>query len=224
MTKLIAILLTFALCLSLCACGAEPAPEMDEDPIDEIIEETTEETGPDPLVLYDEAEDYCFINQERVGEIMESVELTTDNWADYIGVCTFTKEIVTKDTFGEVISEISEPHTVLGARQERYYHLRDFAIELQDKATGETRIIEGQFEELDEGFDLSRYDCTRIKGTIYFLDVPEEAIWESDQSNGDADIRVRGFTVRYADIGYGPPMGYLLWGYAMDGFFHTVLY
>lgn len=207
MRRIFSLILALVLCLSLWACGETEKPENGGNTGDITNDAGTQESETEGLVLTDEEDGYRFINQERFHEIVEVVELTLDNWRDYIAVCSYTKETVEKDAFGEVISTQSQTIYELGVKGEKYYCL-EITIELKDKTTGELTVYttaKDDAVEVKESFDLEQYECTRIKGKVYLIDVPQEAIWEN--ANG-----VRGFTVRYSDIGYGPPMGCLMEG------------
>lgn len=160
MKRILSLLLVLAMCMSLCACG-----------------EVNLMGSTKPLVV--ENDGVKCINSERFGECLEVIELTLDNWKDYIDVITYSEEIVNKDAFGEVISTETEVHHVFGVNTELYYYYEDVAIELENVETCEKTIYEftGQGNSVSEDFDLSKYECTRIKGKIYFVDLPEEVIY-----------------------------------------------
>ncbi len=122
------------------------------------------------------------LNAALVHEHIDRVELTTDNWRDYIKVYQYDVEVVEKDAFGEVTN--TEVSTVirLGYGIEQYHYL-DAIIELQHKETGEITIYgpashQGKSFILDSSIDLDEYECTRIKGYLYFFDFTEEVIEE----------------------------------------------
>lgn len=208
MRKMLCLLLAFILCLSLCACGETEKPDGDSTTGDMTPDEGTNETKGEAMVLRDEENGYSFINQARFHELVEEVELTTENWLDYLEVYSYTEEKVEKDAFGEIVSTDTSTYYTLGAKNNRYYHLRRFVIEWKDKATGELEIHEGEIVE-KENFDLEQYECTRIKGTLYLIDIPEEVEIKKVENMG------RYFTVRYSDIGYGPPIDCFIRG--IDG-------
>lgn len=120
------------------------------------------------------------LNEALVEEHLERVELTVDNWREYIKVYSYDVEVVEKDAFGEITN--TEKHTVIrmGYGTEQYHYL-DAIIELQHKQTGETVIYapashQGRSFILTAEMDLEEYDCTRIKGYLYFIDYPEEVM------------------------------------------------
>lgn len=141
------------------------------------------------------------LNAALVHEHIDRVELTTDNWRDYIKVYQYDVEVVEKDAFGEVTN--TEVSTVirLGYGTEQYHYL-DAIIELQHKETGEITIYgpashQGKSFILDSSINLDEYECTRIKGYLYFFDFTEEVMEEVlnkydswDLNNGSAEIQV----------------------------------
>ena len=119
------------------------------------------------------------LNAALVGEHIDRVELTVDNWREYVKVYSYDVEVVEKDAFGEITN--SEKSTVfrLGYGTERYHSL-DATIELQHKQTEEITTYGnmGQNYILRDSIDLDEYECTRIKGYLYFIDYPEEVFEE----------------------------------------------
>lgn len=210
MKKALFYLLTIALCFALFACDDEI-----NDPSGNVGDEVagaTEQTEGEALVLYDEEEGYTFINQNRFAEIVEVIELSADNWMDYIGVVTYTEQIVQTDAFGEIVSTETKTVYTLGAKAEKCYYFYDFAIEFKDKTTGEMKIYD-RLDRFSEDFDLDQYECTRIKGKLCLIDVPKEAIMQGKDG-------IRYFIARYRDISYGPPMEGVIAGtdgYAVSG-------
>lgn len=201
MKKWIALLLAAALSLTLCACGLDE-PENNNQGTNSggSVEDPTDAT--EALVLHDNEEGYTFINQNRFRELVEKVELTTENWRDYLGIYSYTEKYTKTDAFGEVVEEGEYTYTYFGPAVERYFYVSEFVIELMDKETQETQIYQMSGRNLPgvtEEFDLDQYECTRIKVTLYFIDLPEEI---EAAMTGD----VRGFTVRYSDFSYGPPL------------------
>lgn len=174
MKKMISLLLVIGLILCLCACSKKPNQQP-------TAESTTVQPTEPPLVI--RADDgTVYIDVEQFTDLWEVVELTTENWRDYIKVYSFDREKVETDTFGDVVSRETETITVLGAGNERYHYFKGVAVELKDKETGELTTYEfyGFGKELGEPLDLERYDCTRIKGQLIFVELPEEAIFEAD--------------------------------------------
>lgn len=223
MKKFICLLLTLVLCLSLCACGKDANGNNNANNGNggNNVNTTTTTKG-EELVIHDAEEGYTFINQNKFWDLVETVEMTVENWADYLEVHSYTEEIVKKDTFGEVVSTESITHYVLGAKGDKCFYLRQFAIELKDKDTGETKIYENPDGVLTvtEDFRLDQYECTRIKGTLYLVDVPQEAIWLNAEGQ-------RYFTVRYSDVSWGPPIGCSIAGKdgrLLGGMFGFLLY
>ena len=203
MRKIFALLLALVICLSLAACGETENPDNGGNTGNITNDDNTKETETEGLVLTDGEEGYTFINQARFHELVEVVELTLDNWKDFIAICSYTEEEVERDAFDEIVSTQTSTTREFGAKGEKFYYMHSIAIELKDKSNGELTVYEmgGPVAvEVGEDFDLEQYECTRIKGQVCLLDVPEEAIW-LDEDGG------RHFTVRYSDISIGPPMG-----------------
>ena len=138
------------------------------------------------------------LNAVLVSEHIDRIELTVDNWKDYIKVYQYDVEVVEKDAFGEVISTETKTITRLGSGTEQYYCL-DATIELQNKETGEFITYDGTGHDfiLRDLIDLDAYECTRIKGYLYFFDFTDEVMEEVlnkygnwDSNNGSAEIQV----------------------------------
>ena len=138
------------------------------------------------------------LNAALVHEHIDRVELTTDNWRDYIKVYQYDVEIVEKDAFGEVVTSEIKTVSRLGLGMEQYYCM-DATIELQHKETGEIILYDGTGHDfvLSNAIDLEAYECTRIKGYVYFFDFTEDVIEEVlnkydswNINNGSAEIKV----------------------------------
>lgn len=141
------------------------------------------------------------LNAVLVGEHIDRIELTVDNWRDYIKVYQYDVEVVEKDAFGEVTNTEASTVIRLGYGTEQYHYL-DAIIELQHKETGEITTYGpashlGKSFILDSSIDLDEYECTRIKGYLYFFDFTEEVIEEVidvydrwNKSSTHAEIKV----------------------------------
>lgn len=160
MKKLLIIVLTVILCLTLTACSEK-----------DVV------TGFDGTPA---------LNLNTVDEHITRVELSIDNWKDYIKEYSYNVQIIEKDAFGEVTK--SETLTVyrLGYGTEKY-HCLSAVIELKHKQTGEiitfgqrlsTNIVEDIAAIRLQPFHLDEYECTRIKGYMYFIDYPEDVMEE----------------------------------------------
>ena len=162
MKKILTLLLVIVMCLSFVACGGEK----------DVV------SGFDGKPA---------LNWDSVGKHIERVELTVDNWKEYIKEYSYEVELVEKDAFGEITN--SEKVTVyrLGYGTEKYHSLQA-TIELQHKQTGEIRVfgVNGDIPVANqdicavsrEPFHLEEYECTRISGYLYFVDYPEEVMEE----------------------------------------------
>ena len=220
MKRTLSLILALLLCLCLLACDrGTQNPDSDNEGSGNTDSINTPQTDSSALVLHDD-DIGVYINQERFHEIVTTVELTVENWAEYIEVCTYTKEVVTKDAFDEIVSTETVIWYELGAKNEQYYHFRDFVIELKNKSTGELETYRGDASNgpnVSEDFNLDEYECTRIKGMLYLIDVPEEAIFQLK----DGDVL---FNVRYPDPSYGPYMSCFIYGRRVGGMFDFFAY
>lgn len=160
MKKMIVLLLAAVICLSFVACGGK---------------EVT--SGFDGMPA---------LNRNSIGEHISRVELTVDNWKDYIKEYSYDVEVIEKDAFGEITKKETVTVYRLGYGTERYYCLSAI-IELKHKETGNillfgehlaANIVEDVEAIKLEPFHLDEYECTRIKGYIYFIDYPEEVMEE----------------------------------------------
>ena len=173
MKKLLALLLAAVMCLSLAACGGG----------------TTDTQTKNPVLLYYESSvlnTNVFINIDKLADILEIVELTTDNWREYIKVYSYSVETVETDAFGEVTSSETNTYYQLGAGNERYHCFEDVAIEQKNKETGELTIYEFNYageDDIPEDFNLDNYECTRIQGKLVFADLPEESFYTVSWDN-----------------------------------------
>ena len=98
MKKMLALLLAAVMCLLLAACGGGK----------EVV------SGFDGTPA---------LNLASVGEHISRVELTTDNWKDYIKEYNYNVEIVEKDAFGEIIKKETVTLYRLGYGTEKYHCL-----------------------------------------------------------------------------------------------------
>lgn len=174
MKKFLACILIVMTCLSLVACGSGQ-PENGNS--------GNGSSSAANIIGKDLNGDIC-IKPRKFGSIIERIELTMENWQDYIKVVSYDKTEIERNVFGDVISQTTETNYLLGTDTDRY-HVFDFnrtAIELKNISTGETTIYTfGEFgRHVDENFNLDDYECIRIQGILYFLDIPEEVILQSD--------------------------------------------
>ena len=190
MKKVLSTILALVMCLTLCACG------------DNANNDGTSQTEGESLVVQNPDNGKPMINALRFYELLVKVELTTENWMDYIEVCSYTAKTIEKDAFGEIISTETNTYYELGAKGNNYYTFYDFVIELKNGTTGELITCGSNIDcslDVAEDFSLDKYECTRIQGILYLVDIPDEAIAVYP------DIGVRGFSVGFSDISYGPP-------------------
>lgn len=184
MKRIFSLLLLLAMCLSVAACGQDPGSQAEQE----------RAKTPAGIIGKDMHGGPC-IKDKKAGKIIEKVELTADNWQEYIEVFSYEETTIERDSFGEVIAEYTLTYHLLGAKTERYHTFSgDTAIEFFHKATGERKVLEFHFAgaRVEEGFRLEDYAFSRIMGAIYFLDIPEEVIirtqWGDD--HGEASFKI----------------------------------
>lgn len=196
MKKLIALLLVAVMCLSLVACSNEETPNTKDNSetmgnnsatsenigdIGNSNTETSNNTTEEPVLLYDSNGEAWF-NKKVLPDLVETIELTTDNWREYIKAYSYDTETVEKDAFGEIVSSEINTWYRLGAGNERYHLFNGVAIELKNKETGELTIYEFDYNgySISADFNLDNYECTRIQGNLYFLDFSDAVFAERD--------------------------------------------
>lgn len=174
------------MCLSLVACansntkintGATKNPSKIDTGSTENSAEIDSTSTENPVLLYD-TNGTAYFNRKVLPDLVETVELTTENWREYIKAYSYNIEEVEKDPFGEVTSTQIITRSILGAGNERYHFFDGVAIELKSKETGELTIYEFNYNGYEYGtsadFNLDDYECTRIQGNLYFLNFPDE--------------------------------------------------
>ena len=173
------------MCLGACSGGDNNSQTDDETPNlndntatgEEVTDSTTENNERKPLIYYD-AGGEAHIDEEVFPERLEYVNLSTDNWREYIKAYSYSyeEEKVEKDIFGEITSTEIVTHTghVLAVDNERYHSHDRIFIELKDKSTGDLTIycLTHMGATIGEDFDIDNYECTRVTGRICFLNVP----------------------------------------------------
>lgn len=184
MKRIFSLFLLLAMCLSVVACGQDPGSQAEQD----------RAKTPAGVIGKDMKGEVC-IKEKNAGKIIEKVELTADNWQDYLEVFSYEQITIERDAFGEVISEDTRVVYLLGPKTQRYHTFSDdTAIEFYHKAIGERIVYEIAYDgaRVDEGFHLDDYEFSRIIGAIYFLDIPEEVIvrtqWGDD--HGEATFKI----------------------------------
>ena len=178
MKKIFAVILVLVVCLTTAACG-----EHEKD---------------DGVVTSDLDGKPC-INGGKIWEITRRTELTVENWRDCLIVHSFERAYEAKDAFGEVVKTGTELCYYLGADVTRYHAFsEDAIIELKNKTTGEVAVhqlattwVSYGPEDSTEALivkDLDDYECTRIRGFVYYIDIPESAILPADETSDLAGL------------------------------------
>lgn len=126
------------------------------------------------------------LNAALVKEHITRVELTVDNWKEYIKEYSYEVEVIERDAFGEITNTEKVTLYRLGYGTGKYYCL-SATVELKHKETGKI-ILLGESLPVnlvkDIGavsrapYHLDEYECTRIKGYIYFINYPDEVFAE----------------------------------------------
>lgn len=178
MKKIIKVLFVGLMLICLAGCNIQEELTKDFNNGESFIEKT--------IVKNNDGE--IGIDTDYFSSLLEYHELTTENWRDYIKAFAYQEEIINKDAFGEPVYEKDENgndiHNMedryyLGGISDTYYHFDwGTTIELQNNETGEKVIydISGEGAKLYEEINLDDYTCTRIKGNIYFANLPEEVV------------------------------------------------
>lgn len=196
--KYTSLVLAAVMVISMVGCGKkEVSQENNTEPSTvTTVTQDSEEKEETPIITEYEGEPA--INEKRFGELMEVVELTTENWRDYLEIVSYDEEIITKNDFGEIVYEKDENgediHNIITRRvlvvdTDKYYYFNGVPIEFINKETNEsvmfTLVGEGEHlgsDSLLEGLDA--YECARVQGNIIIVDLPEEAICSPLESWG----------------------------------------
>ena len=240
MKKLAAILLVFVMSFALCACGGykesqlnssestdtEASMESADTEASTEASAENETNGTDNSIDMEESSvlieqgDFTAIKSTHFGECFDKVELTIDNWKNYIQVISYSREEKEIDAFGEVVSTHTEDCWVFGMQTEKFYGYEDVVIELKNLETGEKVIINfdedhfvfgqpndddnvgagGNYIPLDGDFDINKYECTRIKGRVHLGTPPEEAIYSTPTELGFFVMQMRTYEMHLCGI------------------------
>jgi hypothetical protein len=203
MKKYVLILLVLVLCVGLLACEKDSGNNafwgqlgdaLQQPDDDNTVRVDGDGSAVDmPLVIHAE-NGATLINIAKFPKCVEMVELTTENWKEYLKDYSYSyvEEKVEKDAFGTVVYTEFITHTGrrLGAGNERIHSFVDAVIELKNKTTGEMKtyqfahsgcpISEEKEEQIDGSwyqtipvdFSFDDYECTRIKGKLYYYNLP----------------------------------------------------
>lgn len=175
MKRLVALILALVLCFSLVACG-------NDDDDRKSSGKSNRTSGKNEVVTAHDGTPA--LNLDSVDKHITRVELTLDNWKDYVREYSYEVEVIERDAFDEIVSEETVTVYRLGYGTDRYYCL-SATIEFKHKQTGEfvtvgEHLASNCVEDINvislEPLHLDEYECTRIKGYIYFIDYSNEVM------------------------------------------------
>ena len=190
MKKKLALLLATLMCISLCACGGSETSSGDNTDTKTEIENESNQVEVNQNINSEvqretTEEGYTIISKKEFASYITKVELTTENWKEYMDIVE--KTIETKNKFGEVISTTT--NTSLTAKNALACYFDDFAIELTIIESGETIYSESLVGKIGvpilnnaktfkwEDYVIDDFVCERIIGDLYILkDIPNECI------------------------------------------------
>lgn len=159
MKRLIALVLALIICLSMAACSN--------------MGMATE------LVGKDDSGNPC-INYSQFKTIIEKVDLTAENWKEYLAVYSYEEP---------ASDEGEEPtvHYYIGTEATKYHaFMTNSILKLKDKETGHVAEYNLGLSgaTVSSVFSLDDYEFVEIDATLYYLDIPEEVILKDE--DGDA--------------------------------------
>ena len=102
MKKIISLLLVAMMSVSLCACGGSETSN-NENASNENTSNKNEQTEEKSILTEYNGEPA--IERECFGELLEVVELTTENWREHFKFVTYEEDCVAYDAFGELIKD-----------------------------------------------------------------------------------------------------------------------
>lgn len=184
MKKRLIVILATLMCISLCACGGESTSGNNTNVETETNSENSTDTKDENSEFQRETteEGYVIISKEEFASYITKVELTTENWKEYIDIVEKTN--VQKNKFGDVISTTTK--TGLSAKNAQAYYFNDFALELTIIESGETIYCEDLVGKIGsntpplfkwEDYVIDDFTCNRIIGSVYVLKgIPSECI------------------------------------------------
>ena len=198
MKKLFALLLVAVMCFSLVACGGgndtpttdnnneqqtnESGSQQETENGDSNESEKADDNGNSEFKRETTEEGYVVISRAEFASYITKVELTTENWQDYLDIVELTEQ--ERNGFGEVVSTYTS--TEFTAKNAVGCYFDDVAINFSVIETGDKIYCEGQFHRVIipdnysyswEGYTINDFTCEKIVGDlIIFSNVPEECI------------------------------------------------
>lgn len=132
------------------------------------------------LVIEDDNGNPC-INALTFKEIITQIELTSENWQEYVFVYSY--EMPETDSAGDIISDNMVTRYRLGAGTEKYYaFMHGTTLELKKKENEQLKTFDlgTSGVGVEESFSLDDYEFISITGYLYFIDPPEEVISQDE--------------------------------------------
>ena len=195
MKKLFSLILAVVMVFSLVACGSEDkemnsnneTPTNNSTTQQETERNDTNESKEETTALKNEferemtADGYVVISMEEFASYLTKIELTTENWKDYLDIIEVIDE--ERNGFGEIT--YSETSVECTAKDVLGCYFDDVAISFKVNATGETLYCEGLFYRLYDpeyrfswdDYTIDDLTCEEIIGDLIILDnVPDECI------------------------------------------------
>ena len=168
--------------------------------------------------------DIIFASEEQLRSRLRKIELTTENWNQYLGDYYYPYETVMTNNFGEVTSRYDQRAVGFGFKEGYIGCMRDVAVKFSGvKRYGMgvewiaeenyNKFAEDIWQESDEEFTadvytpcrenvhLEDYECLATTGYIYVLEVsPEMTQWLWQHPSRSIDIMVGDRHYRTSDF------------------------
>lgn len=177
MKKILVLFMAAVMCISMVACNkndqqaAESTADMTEIETEAKVEFKRQKSP----------EGYVIISKEEFASYLTKIELTKENWKDYLDIVEITE--VERNGFGEITN--SKTSTQCIAKNFLSWYFDDVAIQFKVVETGESLYCEDLFHKLYdpnssikwENYSIDGLACEQIVGSIIVLDnVPDECI------------------------------------------------
>ena len=193
MKKFLAILSVAVMSFSLVACGGptndknkpqtNESGSQQETEVNNTTQKETENTDEKNEFKRETTEDgYIVISKKEFASYITKVELTTENWKEYIDITEITEE--ERNGFGEI--EKSNTFTGCTFKNVAACYFDDVAIDFKITETGESLYCEGRFAEIVvpndynfawENYSIDDFTCEKIIGNLIIVkEFPNECL------------------------------------------------